>query len=60
MPHIISDQQYREFQAMKEYLNDPAPMPLTPPQDDDEDDYRTTCGLLEEDDFITEDEAWSK
>lgn len=58
MPHIISDQQYREFQAMRDYLNDPAPLPMLP--DDDEDDYRSTCGLLEEDDFTTEDESWTK
>lgn len=58
MPHIMSDKQYRRFQAMSDYLNDPAPLPMLP--DDDEDDYRSTCGLLEEDDFVTENEAWSK
>ena len=57
MPHIISDQQYREFQAMRDYLNDPAPLPMQP--DDDEDDYRSTCGLLEGDDDLV-DEAWTK
>lgn len=58
MPHIMSDERYNQLMAMEKYHNDPAPLPMLP--DDDEDDYRTTCGLLEDDDFTTEDESWSK
>lgn len=63
MAHIISDEQHRANQAMKDYLNDPAPLPLPVFDDDDDDiDTRTTCGLIEEDAFYpdNDDEAWDK
>lgn len=57
MPHIITDPEYRELTAYRrlglspdeiaaklDYLTEPAPLPMT-------EDYRTTCGLLEDDDL---------
>lgn len=62
MPHIISDQEHRANQAMKDYLQDPAPLPLPLDDDDDDIDMRASCGLIEEDDFYpeAENEAWNK
>ena len=49
MTRVLSDAQYRamqeELQEARDYLADPAPLPLLLPFEDDDEDMRASCGL---------------
>ena len=53
--HIMSDEQYNRLMAMKAYLEDPAPLPMTDPAEYSAMNYgnawdeREHTGLLEKD-----------
>lgn len=40
MLHIISDAQWNEYQALKAYVNDPAPMPMKDEEDAGQAEYK--------------------